>query len=93
MGSVLWRVRLYSSNAHAHKAVSQGHELKRKIPFHKGGVLWQWQFHVKKHGRKVTIPANDFALTSAAKETPKCYPGLSLDGWHYQMCVLGGTLH
>lgn len=73
-------------------AVSQGHKLERDIPFHKGGALWQWQFHVKKHGDTKIIPANDFALTSNQAESPKCYPGLSLDGWDYQKCVLGGTL-
>ena len=74
-------------------AVGQGHKLKTEIPFQKGGALWQWQFHVKKHGHTMTIPANDFALTSNLAESPKCYPGLSLDGWDYQKCVLGGSLH
>jgi len=74
-------------------AVSQGQKLKREIPFPKGGALWQWQFHVKKHGHTMTIPANDFALTSNGAESPKCYPGLSQDGLDYQKCVLGGALH
>ena len=74
-------------------AVSQGHKLKTEIPFQKGGALWQWQFHVTKHGHTMTIPANDFALTSNGAESPKCYPGLSLDHWDYQKCVLGGRLH
>ena len=74
-------------------AVSPGQKVKRKGTFRKGGALWQWQFHVTKHGHTVTIPANDFALTSSLAEKPKCYPGLSQDGWDYQMCVLGGRLH
>ena len=74
-------------------AVGQGHKLKTEIRFQKGGALWQWQFHVKKHGHTMSIPANDFALTSNAAESPKCYPGLSQDGWDYQKCVLGGRLH
>ena len=72
--------------------VNQGQKLERKIRFQKGGALWQWQFHVTKHGHTVTIPADDFALTATAAERPKCYPGLSQDGWDYQKCVLGGRL-
>lgn len=74
-------------------AVSQGHKLTRKNTFLKGGALWQWQFIVTKHGHTVTIPANDFALTSNLAEKPKCFPGLSKDNWDYQKCVLGGRLH
>jgi hypothetical protein len=73
-------------------AVSTGTKLTRTIPFKTGGALWQWKFDASKGGDLVDVPADDFALTSNLAEAPKCYPGLSIDGWNYQACVPGGAL-
>jgi len=70
---------------------SEEQEVEFELPESKGQALWQWVYTAKKGDTEGTVLTQQYAFTPSGTEQgrPKCFPGGSKDGYHYQECYHG----